>query len=214
MKYTLGNKEFKNKDAIKKYFQEYHNKYSIGTILNGEYKDVMIDLVKWHPNYDDWNINGPVEFKIHYDCFGNKNYRMMSNGEWNDESFSYIKCIRKPTKENNHRRNVISASRNAIMSQIEEYRNSQCTQQGYLCEICNTYVYKEDIHIDHNFDKLTFQQILDDFLKENGKTYNDLKVMSKNTLQQFDNSDREEWSKYHQSRAMLRCLCIKCHYHK
>ncbi len=49
MPYFIGTQKFKTKDEIRKYFKNYHDNTQVGTILQGEYKAVMNDLIKWHP---------------------------------------------------------------------------------------------------------------------------------------------------------------------
>ena len=105
MPYQLGTQIFRTKPDITKYFQSYHNSHEVGTILEGEHKAVMTDLIKKHPDYDEWDVQGEIEFKVDIDDYKNKKYLMKNGDEW--YSFSYIKCIKSGTKENNIKANVI-----------------------------------------------------------------------------------------------------------
>ena len=134
--YTLGSKYFKTKKAITDYFKDYLKNNQVDTYLEDEHLEVMQDLIKWHPMYEnDWGD----EFKTGCGDYGEKNFNVCNkNGDW--WCFSYYKCISKSTKENNQRLNVINASRFAIQSQVDDFLESKEIENDdgivkYLCEI-------------------------------------------------------------------------------
>ena len=97
MKYTLGDRVFANKNAIKSYFQDYYRSHDVGTALEGEYKAVMTDLIRRHPLYDDtWS----TDFTIGLDDWGSKNFKCGSR------TFSYNKCILGASHSKNQKKNV------------------------------------------------------------------------------------------------------------
>ena len=157
MPYQLGTQIFRTNPDITKYVQSYHNSHDVGTILEGEHKAVMTDLIKKHPNYDEWDVQGNIKFKIDMDEYGNKKYLMKNGAAWH--SFSYIKCIKSGIKETNIRDNLINASRKAIKNQISEFREQNKKNNLFQCCACCEYF--KTIDVDHNFSQITFQNLLD-----------------------------------------------------
>jgi hypothetical protein len=210
MTYQFGLTIFKTKTEITKYFQSYHNSNEVGTILKGDHKAVMTDLIKKHPNYDKWNVQEDVEFKIDIGEYGEKKYLMKNGNEW--QSFSYIKCIKSGSKENNIKSNVMRAARNAINDQIMEYRENNKENDLYKCSTCCKYF--KNIDVDHDFKELTFKTMFNNFMSIKKKEYQSFKLI-KNTNGSFFNSiDCNEWCNYHKNQAILRLLCRKCHQYK
>ena len=220
MVYEYGNQKFRTKADIVKYFQVYHNARDVGDVLEGDHKAVMIDLIKNHPNYDEWDVNGDVEFRIEIDEYKNKRYTIRHvarddlGSTWH--SFSYRKCIKGGSKEKNKRSNVMNAARKAIKDQILEFRE-QYKDEGetlpYKCAICCGKF--KSIDVDHDFSKITFLTLLNDFIRIN----------KNGLIQSFDLIDTpngsilnpidcDEWRQYHKKYAILRLLCRKCHQNK
>lgn len=202
MIYQLGNNTFSGKESITKYFQKFHHNHAVGTLLPDEQRLVMIDLIKWHPEYDTAfkeSIDDNVEFKIGKDGWNNKNYWVKKiNGEW--EMFSYRKCKNSQSKEKNQRTNVQAAARASIRAQIDNYR-----MMNPNCVFCGI---SEKIEVDHNFDKLTFQTMLDNYCQ---KKYTDFQLEATPFGHRFNAEDDISWSNYHQEHAILRSLCRECH---
>ena len=210
MPYQLGTQIFRTKPDITKYFQSYHNSHEVGTILEGEHKAVMTDLIKKHPDYDEWDVQGEIEFKIDIDDYRNKKYLMKNGDEW--YSFSYIKCIKSGTKETNIRANVINASRKAIKGQILEFREQHRQDNLFQCDTCCEYF--ETIDVDHDFSQITFQTLLDNFLLDKKKEFKSFKLVKTPNGHLFNSIDCDEWCEYHKKHAILRLLCRKCHQNK
>lgn len=202
MIYQLGNNTFSGKESIKKYFQNFHYNHTVGTLLPDEQRLVMIDLIKWHPEYDTWDVDDNVEFKIGCDGFNNKNYWVKkTNGEW--EMFSYQKCKNAQSKEKNQITNVQKSARASIKAQQNAHRmmNPECVLCGSM----------EKIEVDHHFEQLTFQTMLDNYLDEVQKKYTDFQLESTPFGHRFNTEDDISWSNYHQEHAILRSLCRTCH---
>ena len=226
MPYSLGNKTFKTKKTIIEYFQKYHNSNDIGTILDEEHHNVMRDLIKWHPEYDEWNISDTsnIKFKINIDDYKNKFYEIWNNDKW--IFYSYLKCIKSDNKKKNHEINCLNAFRVAIKPQIDKFKedNKILTEiddiegipiykNQWLCISClETF---DSIDIDHKYDELSFKKLVQDFLIYTNKDYKDFKmtshIASGHTLSKKDSNI---WETYHKENAILRCLCRICHQHK
>jgi hypothetical protein len=221
MGYEYGSKVFRTKTDIIKYFQAYHNSHDIGTILEGEYKSIMADLIKNHPIYDEWNIQEDIEFKIDLDDHKNKKYLIKNGNEWH--TFSYLKCIKGGTKETNIRINVINAARRAINDQIVEFRKS-CREDNlnskpifkdlkvFKCHTCCEYF--KTIDVDHDFSQMTFQTILNNFIRFKKKEFTSFELVKTPNGSLFNSIDHNEWSEYHKKYAILRLLCRNCHQQK
>lgn len=210
MPYQLGTRIFKTKPDITKYFQSYHNSHIVGTILEGEHKIVMTDLIKRHPNYDEWDVRGEIEFKLNMDGYGNKNYLMKNGDEW--YSFSYIKCIKSGTKENNIKANVNNAAREAIRNQILEFREQHKKNNLFQCDTCCKYF--ETIDVDHDFSQITFQTLLNKFMNIKKKEFKSFELVETPNGSLFNSIDCDEWCQYHKKHAILRLLCRHCHQNK
>lgn len=203
MPYTLGQKDFKSKKDITKYFKTYKETKQENDILEEPYKSVMVDLVSWHPNYNEKWVDETTEFKIGIDSYGLKNFRIKNKNGWS--VFSYLKCIRAHTPEKNHRFNVQRACRKAIKKQIEEFK-SEAEQNGFWeCEIDGNMYLGYEIHVDHNFEIITFQQLLDNFLDTLGKSYLDIKLISTDG-HLLGKQDKKDWREYHRLYCVLRCI--------
>ena len=201
--YVLGKQTFSTKSAIKTYFQDFYRDHSVGTLLPREQRRVMRDLITWHPNYDEWNVDRRVKFKIGKDDYGSKNF-LVRNTEKEWEVFSYNKCIAAQSKEKNQRKTVIQAARWAIKEQINEFRKN-----NLICIKCGS---STKIEIDHNFETLTFQTMLDTFLEVKQKKYSDFQLISRSSGHQFNEEDWEAWEAYHRDNCQLRSLCWSCHH--
>lgn len=202
MIYKLGDNDFKTKAKIKTYFQNFYRTHTVGTLLPQEQRRVMIDLIKWHPDYDTWDVNDDVQFKIGKDEYGTKNFWVLkTSGDW--EVFSYNTCIASQTKEKHKRKNVIASARHAIKEQINSFRDSnpECVKCGST----------KNIEIDHNFETLTFQTMLDNFLEAEKKNYSDFQLVSTPSGHRFNVCDKKTWEEYHRSNCQLRSLCFDCH---
>lgn len=230
MKYQLAKQKFKTKPEITKYFQDFYRTHSVGTKLPKSHRRAMRDLITYHPTYFTWNLPRKPKFKVGRDGFGAKNFWITTNdtGPLVEDGwciFSYNKCIKglprtgavgkargsDPVKQQKNRRdNVIGAARGAIKEQIEEFRMSQrISGNRWECVLCKLEVRKVDI--DHHFDKLTFQTMLDNWLESLGNTYEDFDLISTKRGHIFDEEDMDLWSEYHRENAKLRCLCWTCH---
>jgi frataxin-like iron-binding protein CyaY len=200
MKYTLGGKVFNNQKEIKLYFQNYYRENDVGTILEGEYAAVMTDLIKRHPNYDDTWSN---KFTIGLDGWNTKNFQ---SGE---RQFSYNKCIVGASPSKNQKKNVQNSARVAIEDQIRAHRSMSRIAGTYQCELCQGMFIKVDV--DHNFEIITFQTLLTNYMIEYKCDYDDFQLISTKCGNTFNKTECQRWVAYHAQHAVLRCLCRECH---
>ena len=89
----LGKKEYNNIDLVKAQTKKILNKYKDNVKLEGEDKDFILDLLKYHHNYDekvkdmDYIVAAPNEMHKYSRCF----YIIDKNN--NKKDFSSKKCI-------------------------------------------------------------------------------------------------------------------------
>jgi len=76
-----------------------------------------------------------------------------------------------------------------------------------ICQQCENTI--DILHIDHH--RITFQQILDEFLAENGIHFASIEVYENNNEYEFQDKDlQRRWIKYHDNKAIFKALCRKC----
>jgi hypothetical protein len=201
MIYTLGGIEFKNKASITKYFRDYLKNHNVGNILDGEAHNIMMDLIQWH---HECMPECGCNFKIGCGEFKEKMFKVSDGTRW--RVYSYLKCIRAGDKNTNNRSNVIRACRTAIRHQIKEYLTKMAIDDKWRCEISNNLYDRADIHIDHDFTKITFQKLLDGFLKDNRISYADVILVQRKFGAVLNEEDHRLWCEYHQKHATIRAI--------
>ena len=199
MKHTFGPKTFKTKKEIKDYFRDYLKAGSVGDELAKEHLNVMKDLIKCHPEYDEiWGDR----FKIGIGKCNTKNYHVYDGETW--WTFSYLKCIKAGNKNKNHTFNIARAARECIRDQISEYLVKMEFNEKYLCEIDKKHYHRCDVHVDHDFDKKTFAQLLKEFIGD--RANEDIKLVYNDGHHLFNEIDSEAWYAFHLENATLRII--------
>ena len=190
------------KKELINYYKNIIYKIGLCSSVKTNYFDIYLELMELftnHPDYPD-KIKDVVDIAI----VKNKlNYKYLELQIIRDDktidNISYICCINKPTKD----RNLKSAMRYAIRTQILEFKNS--------CDIieCGFCKSKEDIHIDHI---ILFKSLYDDFIKDR----KDIPIIFDDNFynacmfKKEDEIFKNEWIEYHKINASLRCLCKTC----
>tara|TARA_B100000700_G_scaffold143753_1_gene159721 strand:+ start:461 stop:1153 length:693 start_codon:yes stop_codon:yes gene_type:complete len=193
------------------------NKYKIDDFIEN---NVIISLLKFHPTkpIDIDNLQYLImkidkRYKTRTIFYKNKNSNKV-------EDISWKKCIRnlfgKYNNENEHRYNIIKAFRNETHkgSKKKFYLNNTYIKNGiYIgkCEHCGKTSNK--MSTDHY--NLSFQEILDMFLKDNNIQLCNITIY-KNKKGKFKIKDRKlanEWLLYHDRYATYRLLCRSCNAH-
>jgi hypothetical protein len=73
-----------------------------------------------------------------------------------DPCFSYHKCIDNTLGQSHL---AYAAARVAIKDQIDNYRRSKMVKGCGMCEITQEWYPANELHVDHDFDKMTFQKL-------------------------------------------------------
>lgn len=210
--YSLGKKKFNTKKEIKQFLKDFKDNNSVGTSLPEPYHSVMFELLTWHPSFDEWNYNVMDKESLTFKIMIDKKYQRQKAFSVSDSertwAFSYLKCIRAGTKEANKKSNVIMAARESIKSQIYGYKDSMELESGlYKCAIDGKMYDRSNIHVDHNYEIITFKKILEDFLTLKEMNYSTVPL----TRDKFEYSCffpdiDQEWKDYHRENAILRCI--------
>ena len=183
------------------YFKEILNKGICKSLVKERKEDYekLMELFKNHPEY-------PNKLKDVVDIVVTKNKRNSKYYEFNlirqdgsIEDISYRCCI----NPRNEKHNLLSAMRNSVQPQIDDFRKSVPRK----CEICEK---TNDIHIDHIY---MFQYLVNDFLTLMNKTdipdTFDNNIDNTSMFKKKDINFSAEWNLYHLHNATLRPLCSK-----
>ena len=209
--YELGNEKFKTKKDMTNYFRDYKNLHDTGTVLSEPHHTTMFYLLQRHPEYEEWSYGNlelsDFEFKIISDSKWNTKGFSVCDGNrtWN---FSYLTCIKGCNKDQNNKRKVNIAARGSIAQQINKYRDSQQLTCGkFKCSLNGEFYNRNDIHVDHNYNIITFIKLLSDFLESKKLNYNSVKLtVDEHEHHCFFPDIDNEWQEYHKKHAVLRCI--------
>ena len=194
--YKFGDKVFGNKTQAKKYFGDYirtHDK-----ILDENYPE-FVDLVSNHPRGLNENEQIIIGINKRYGTARNSLYKVMDNKIV--DNISYQKCI----DGYNNKSRVLSCLRSSITDQINKFKRE--TEKPELCPICNK-ILDENFHIDHI---IYFEEIVNNFLKENNIEYNDIEIVAQGTEKFIkDQNLVNRFKEYHEQHAQLRYVCAHC----
>jgi hypothetical protein len=191
----IGSLEFKFKKDVKAYFGDMLKNSNVGDLLP---HDEMVDLVKRHPDF---------RFSWLEDCsfvigltLGNKNFRIINNS--GSFPISYTKCIRAAPRDKYVRARVQRAARFAIRAEIKQFRkDNPC-----ICAISGEILGYDDLHVDHDFSKKTFQALLDEWAQNNGGYEKIRLVKNEDEINIMDSPFEASWKKFHLNKATLRMI--------
>jgi hypothetical protein len=200
-KIVLNKKHFRTKKSVKQYFKSILDDSNVGDELEGDQLEEFKDLAALHPRYAD-GINEISTVQIGK-IMQNKNFNLIfDNGE--ECVVSYLKCIASKPHAKYIRGRVQKCARLAIRSQIQKFREIT----PLVCAISGDKLDKSDSHVDHDFNKKTFQSLLDDWLAYRNWTYPDIKIewCEESELDRMSSKYRKSWRKYHRKHATLRII--------
>lgn len=100
---------------------------------------------------------------------------------------------------------INSRMRTIITPQINEYRAVHINNDRTItCAITGEKLPIKGIEVDHNFDVITFKELVNNWMEENGITYKHL-----DEIDAFVSADcpySKSWKIYHKNHAVLRCI--------
>lgn len=188
---------------LKQYLRETINSIGFCSSIKKYYPekwDLFIFLFERHPNYPEkfYNLK---DVKIDFNpVFKNQLETVIVKEDGEEDNVSIMKsCVTGKPKDN-----LTVAMRNAILSQILDFKHSN----KLVCEICNS---TKNIHIDH--EKPKFFELRDEFLEkwegEKPKNFTNNKSNSK-IFKKTDIDFEKKWFSFHKQKAKLRVLCQVC----
>lgn len=174
------------------------------TNLHPEY-NFLCSLIKVHYTFN----NFPIE---HFAVFCTKYYQSKCFHFYDGKrywDFSFKKCLME--REKIKRLNIQQAFRNAIASQIRDFRkNTFNGNASMVCPITNNVLWINSSHtvVDHNYEELPFRIMLTDFITKENIDYDKIKVYEDcSGLKQLCDKDLlESWQIYHNENASLRVI--------
>jgi hypothetical protein len=196
-------KSLKTQNQLREYARK--NMHEIGECTSvikyhPEKWDLFMYLFERHSDYPE-KFNGLIDIQIKYNPIYKKQLETIiikDNGTKDDVSV-LNNCITGKPKDN-----LTVAMRNAIVSQIYEFKNNA----SLICELCESI---ENIHIDHY--KPQFVDLKTAFLNDWQSTIPNIFEQNESHSKIFISDDicfETKWFDYHQKNATLRVLCKKC----
>ena len=170
----------------------------------------MAELLKKHPNYNDWKFKNPVAFhikrsprnkaiQVHAKFQGLKKWRIVS----------WVSCAKgKVTRKPDIKNQLTQAMRYSIRIQIKNWKDQNSHYLQQKCFICDD---KNHLEVDH-FPN-TFSDMRDSFLEANPHIIEViLRWNNKRTTYMFPkkNAFNTQWQRFHKKHASYRWLCSDC----
>lgn len=200
---TIGPHKFRYKKGVLLHFKEMLANGEVGDELP---YDELSSLIARHPDYEPCWLDGAV-FAIGRAAMGHKCFRVANNtGSF---PFSYHKCVSSSDRFKYVRRNVQMAARLAIVCQINEFR----AKAEPICAVSGEHLSPEQIHVDHDFTRKTFQDLLDGWLRDNKWKYDDIPLIKgDDEMYHIDEPYKWSWRDFHKQHARLRIVrdAINC----
>ena len=196
-KYVIGKLGFDTKKKMKQFISTWLRYSYDGYVPDKDSSLWIHDLFKRHKRYDIKSKN-IVHFVVRLSS--NNFHFAVVLSDATETDFSYNKCLANVSYATEIKR----AFRYAIMQQIYDFKN---TNFKGICEISEQAISADMCDIDHNFDIITFEQILQKFLKQKKLDINKITLIDCGTHKTFKDTQLEsDWKTFHKNNAILRCI--------
>lgn len=210
----IGEYSFNTQVKAKVFMRSKMNELGSGTIIDDNHQDweFFQDLIKGHHQWIEKIGVGVVKFEIR------KNKKYPKNLEiWivridrSEEDISWYKCIEEtPTSPI---KNLSSAMREAINSQIKDFRDANYIK-NMPCFLCTRTIEDEgSLNIDH-YDP-TFLSLFHSFTQNNTPwpvIFDDCLDSRSAAFRAEDEQFKKRWSEYHKEHAVLKCVHSTCNF--
>ncbi|KRX00730.1 hypothetical protein PPERSA_02990 [Pseudocohnilembus persalinus] len=156
-----------------------------------------------------------IQYFYKSQSYGSNNIWTKYSNNSEDDSISYNKVVDSLNNEKYDvkKHEAIKCFRKAVEPQIQEYRQQRFQQQIVNCDYCNQVITNSNkIHVDHNREHKTFNEIVQEFMKNQKLSYEDFQFILKYNadMGQENCIVNEEvvknFQKYHKENAQLRLL--------
>lgn len=206
-KYQLANEFFDSKEKVKERVRKILYKYKPFTYLNDYDFKIIYDLLTHHKNFITKVGCGVKAFYTMPTEDNPKHNRfMLVRIDGSEEDFSYIKCI-VPEKA---KKDIVSILRKLVLPQTNAYKVLYFKQNTWVSEFSGEPLTFETSHVDHKSPK-TFNWLVNEFLKLNKLTFEEIKTKSINNVYDDTLEDKtleEKWIDFHLKEAELRIVTI------
>jgi len=202
--YCLGNLTFSTKTEATKFISNYLASATPNQKIEDGDKHWIIDLFSKHPRYAE-KIYASIKEIYVKQTMGSKCFFIVVD-DGCETDISYKKCL---AGKENKKQLAISALRYSIWDQICEFKRSVFkTLEPVYCPVTNILLKKNRLtHIDHYYDVLTFQQLVENFCKENSIVLDEVETMSFGTTRHLRDKEMEKkFQDYHKKNAVLRAI--------
>lgn len=175
---------------------------TISRSLKPEDFKMMNELLKNHPDYDNW-INTDIESFTITRAPKKKSLQvyMKMKGISRPRLVSWTACVTGKKRKVN---NLSAAMRTTVSDQIVTFSNTHPIKK---CALCDSYL---NIEVDHYPNK--FRDIKKDFLKENKEEIPSLYFLRNKWIfsEKVGSTFSENWYNFHSEQATYRYLCSTC----
>jgi len=198
----IGTVQFKTKKDAKQMISQWLKYSYSGYRPSQDELGWIIPLLEMHPHFEEKALD-MIDLEVCYHPPAFHFNIKKSNGECED--ISYNKCLSSTT--NTRRHATLKACRDIIRPQIRNFKEAILNQKDLCCSVTGKPLCKNNIHIDHDYSKLPFTDIVDNFLTHEGLKHEDIDVISLGITHTFKDEELcRRWFQYHQSVAVLRAL--------
>lgn len=209
----VGGKNFKNKTTLTNYCKFILNNADNKSILEGDWLDVMKDVVVMHERFEEKTKNLDYTVGVRTCSVNPRNrqfYILRSDGT--DTDFSYYKAIGSSSKVGR----IKTALRESVREQMIDFKDAYFKEnedsKGYVvCSETNLKMKRKDSHMDH-YPK-QFDEILQEWVTDNNVNSDELEIYpagdNTNAWIFKDQSLLESFVNFHESVAEYRMVLNK-----
>ncbi len=211
--FVIAGKTFPTKIELQEFIKGILYQYQDGQHLSDSDFEFMLEVLKHHP---DFKIKNGVGIKAIFvkqnPVYKSTRCFWILRQDDSETDFSYLECL----KATSHEKKFINACRSAIEPYTQEFkRNFFDGLKGeiYHCPYTNEPLSFLGSHVDHKKPK-TFQQIVNNFLKEYAIDVNQVKIKGSEIDNEYQDTFEDEeikrlWVAYHNLHAELRIISAK-----
>lgn len=209
MSKILAGREFRTQAAIVEHVRTIKSRYKNGEQVVGQDHLFMCAFIALHQRAEEKIGCGIQYFTIQQDeHWRNSRQFVLVRTDGTRAIFSHNRLRQTPeTTEERHRRRALDALREAIVSQIKEFKNENYLPGVTRCLLTNEII--NEPHVDHEKPQ-TFEALVEEWMEINGFQFSDIKVNSDTDNKTFetmaDGAQLESWQRYHAIHAKLRIL--------
>jgi hypothetical protein len=205
----LAGIEFLTNEAVTDHARSIKSKYKDGEKIFGQDDLFLREFITLHPRANEKIGCGVAYFTIQPDEHWRNSRQFVLvriDGERAIFSHNRIRTTQE-SQEERHRRRVLEAMREAIVSQVVEFKNDNFLPGKTRCPLTNEII--KEPHVDHEKPQ-TFIALVAEWLDINSLRFEDVTVNSDTDHRTFetmaDSSKLISWQRYHSIHARLRIL--------